>query len=72
MNTVVEIEKTQVGRLWSIAVFGAAMLYLSGRSTLGANERSFLAIAGVMTIITTGYAYVENQKRLKDAGSSNS
>lgn len=65
MKTVVELEKSQVGRLFTMFGFTPALLYLGSQSVLSSNQRKFSIVMGVLTFSTVGYAYMVNRDRLK-------
>ena len=63
-ETILELEKTQIGRLQSIFIFSAALLAISSREKLSKAHKAYLAIAGVSLFVSVGYVYLENEKRI--------
>jgi hypothetical protein len=66
MSTVIEREKSQVGRLYSIFVFSGIMLWMASKKELTKVDRSILFVSGSLVAITVGKAYLKNKERLDD------
>lgn len=58
---VIEHQKTQFGRLWSIFVFSLILLIVSFMTSLPVYVRVILVIMGIMTIATTYQAFNLNK-----------
>jgi hypothetical protein len=65
-KSVIEREKSQVGRLYSIFIFSGIMLYMANKRTLTNFDNSVLLISGVLVATSVGQAYFINKKRLDD------
>lgn len=63
-NLVLETEKTQAGRLWTILVFSPILLIIALSSQLTKIERIILIVIGVMIFLTAGYAFWQTNKQL--------
>ena len=64
MAKVVEREKSQVSRLYSILVFSGIMLSMSRKKELTKADRTILFISGSLVALTVGHAYLINKNRL--------
>tara|TARA_R110002020_G_scaffold44348_5_gene128006 strand:- start:4013 stop:4216 length:204 start_codon:yes stop_codon:yes gene_type:complete len=64
MAKVIEREKSQVGRLYSIFIFSGVLLFMANKQTLTNIDRTMLLISGSMVALTVGRAYIINKKRL--------
>jgi hypothetical protein len=65
-KVVLEREKSQFGRLYSIFVFSGIMLYMANKDRLTKVDKSILLISGVLVATSVGQAYFINKKRLND------
>ena len=63
---VIEREKSQLGRLYSIFVFSGIMLFMSSKKSLNNTDRFILAASGILVATSVGNAYLINKKRLDD------
>jgi hypothetical protein len=66
MPTIKETEKSDWGRLYSIAIVAPALVYFATRKQLSSGERRWLAVAGASLLITVGLAYLDNERKLKE------
>jgi hypothetical protein len=64
---VIEREKSQNSRLYSIFVFSGIMLYMANKKKLTKTDRAVLFVTGSLVALTVGKAYFVNRKRLEDA-----
>lgn len=64
-NTIIELEKSQAGRLWSIFAVSPFLLYLAYTGKMNVWQRVALFVVGTGTLLTVSKAYFENEKRLK-------
>ena len=60
-----ETEKTQNGRLFSILVFAPLLIFIAMKPSITKNDRAFLFIAGVLTLLTVGYAYIQTKNKIE-------
>lgn len=69
-SKVVEFEKSQAGRLFSIFGFSTAMLYLASKDSLSEKDKKYLISSALFLTATVGIAYIINEKRINDVQSS--
>lgn len=62
---MLELEKTQAGRIQTLLVFVPIVVFFAFQKKLTVPQRYFLGTISVITLATTSYVYLENQKRLK-------
>lgn len=63
-DKILETEKTQEGRLWTIIVFSPLLLVVALSPKLTGVERIVLIVIGVMIFLTAGYAFCRTYKEL--------
>lgn len=61
-DQILETEKTQEGRLWTIIVFSPLLLIIAFSQKLTKIERIILIVIGFMILLTAGYAWIQTQK----------
>lgn len=57
-----EIQKTQLGRVWSMFFVSVVLILLATLPKLSIQLRAMLIVMGLLTIITVGYSYVETSR----------
>lgn len=60
-SSVMEVQKSQMLRLWDVFMLGPIMIYV-GANRLKGWERNFIVSAGILTMIYNGKNYLENKK----------
>jgi hypothetical protein len=65
-ETIPELEKSQLARLHSIFIFSGALLAIATADKLTEKQKQYLALAGAGVLVSVGYVYLENQKRIND------
>lgn len=63
---VLEREKSQLGRLYSIFIFSGIMLYMANKKQLNKSDRFVLAASGILVAASVGKAYLINKKRAEN------
>lgn len=62
---MIETQKTQLGRWWSIFGFSMILLIVAGMPVIPNFWRVVLVVMGLATIYTVGKIYLENKNREK-------
>ena len=60
---VLETQKTQAGRVWSILIFSVILLIVAFTPTLPMYMRLLLIVMGILTILTNWHRFNENLNR---------